>query len=429
MTAVSIAHDDKGAGSDRLTGLHDRGECVGLLAALIADSRGQDAPVAVLWVDIDRFRQVNHSFGYVVGDSVLVELARRLERARPAQASLARVGGDEFVLLLPAASQAELEGLGQGLVHAVHQALGVGKTRIRPSASIGLVQAQPEEDAHELLERAQRAMAEAKREGGGRTWLAGETRLPARDGKYLAREELAVEETLHRALEMGSLYLDYQPIVRIADGAVLAVEALMRCQVDGLVMAPGRFIPVAEKTGLISHLGDWSLITAAGFVSRLRGRGLDLKVAVNVSRSQLQTPAFTKSLHGVLAYTGIEAGQLELEITESLFMDSSDTVRRNLRAAVAAGFPLALDDFGTGYSSLACLKDMPAAKIKLDRAFVVDLPYDRRGAPSALPAPWPNWPATSVSGWWPKGSRTQPSWRLSARPGSPRCRASISPGR
>jgi EAL domain-containing protein (putative c-di-GMP-specific phosphodiesterase class I) len=120
------------------------------------------------------------------------------------------------------------------------------------------------------------------------------------------------------------------------------------------------------------------LVTAAGLVGQLRGQGLTLKVAVNVSRVQLQTPAFAKSLHGVLAYTGIDPDQMELEITESLFMDSSEVVRKNLRAALAAGFPLALDDFGTGYSSLACLKDLPASKIKLDRAFVVDLPHDYR---------------------------------------------------
>ncbi|MDD4880316.1 MAG: bifunctional diguanylate cyclase/phosphodiesterase [Gallionellaceae bacterium] len=369
---------EAGTNGDCLTGLLGRGACGALLTRLIADRPGRARPAAVLWIDIDRFRQINNSFGYAVGDKVLVELVGRLDRARPAQATLARMGADEFVMLLPQAGRDDAEQLGRKLVSAIHQPLGIGVTRMRPSASVGIAIAQPGEDAHELLERANHAMVEAKREGGGRHFLALDATLPARDGKYLAREELAIEEILHRALEMGGLYLDYQPIVRITDGRTLAVEALMRCRVDGRQMAPGRFIPVAEKTGLISHLGDWSLVTAAEFVSRLHARGLDLKVAVNVSRVQLQSQNFAKSLHGVIAYTGIDPGLLELEITESLLMDGSEQVRRNVRAAVAAGFPLALDDFGTGYSSLACLKDMPVAKIKLDRAFVMDLPQDMR---------------------------------------------------
>lgn len=375
---ATVTHNNGDLGADWLTGLIDRGHCYALLTSLEQDACDQGRTVAVMWIDIDRFRQINNSFGYVVGDSVLIELARRLERVRPAQASLARMGADEFVMLLPRASRHEAERIAHKLVSAINQPLGIGTTRMRPSASVGIALGLSSEDTHELLERAERAMMEAKREGGGRSFLAVDAILPARDGKYLAREELVVEEILHRALETGGLYLDYQPIVRLSDGQAVAAEALMRCQLDGQTMAPGRFIPVAEKTGLISHLGDWSLVTAAEVVSRLHQQGLDLKVAVNVSRIQLQSPAFTKSLHGVLAYTGIDPGQMELEITESLFMDGSEVVRKNLQAAMAAGFPIALDDFGTGYSSLACLKDLPASKIKLDRAFVVDLPQDQR---------------------------------------------------
>ncbi|TCJ18155.1 bifunctional diguanylate cyclase/phosphodiesterase [Parasulfuritortus cantonensis] len=377
MSVVTLPQDDLGAG-DWLTGLADRGGCVARLTSLLSELPIRDRLPAVLWLDIDRFRQINNSFGYVVGDSVLVELCRRLERSRPPQSTLARVGGDEFVLILPNASGHEAERIAHKLVGAVHQRLSIGTTRMRPSASVGVALGQPDEDANELLERAERAMAEAKREGGGRVSLAADALLPARDGKYLAREELAVEETLHRALEIGGLYLDYQPIVRVTDGVTVAAEALMRCRVDGEILPPGRFIPVAEKTGLISHLGDWCLVTAAEFVSRMQGHGTALKVAVNVSRVQLQNRSFAKSLHGVLAYTGIQPGRIELEITESLFMDPSEVVKGNIRAALAAGFPLAIDDFGTGYSSLACLKDLPAAKLKLDRAFVVDLPVDRR---------------------------------------------------
>jgi EAL domain-containing protein (putative c-di-GMP-specific phosphodiesterase class I) len=152
----------------------------------------------------------------------------------------------------------------------------------------------------------------------------------------------------------------------------------MRCRVDGENIPPGRFIPVAEKTGLIMHLGDWSLSTAATYARQLERQGSRIKVAVNVSRAQLLMPAFSKILHGVMTYTGVAPSQLELELTESLFMDKSEVVQKNLQAIIDVGISLALDDFGTGYSSLACLKDLPADKIKLDRAFVTGLPHDRR---------------------------------------------------
>ncbi len=345
---------------------------------MIAKSTDPARPAAALWVNIDRFRQINHSFGYVVGDNVLVAIGRRLGSALPADVVLGRVGADEFVILLPSSDADEAARLGKELLKVIHQPLAIGNTRLRPSASVGIALALPDEDAYELLERSERSMLEAKRVGGGRSYMAVDATLPQRNGKYLAREELAVEESLRRALESGGLFLEYQPIVRLSDGETISAEALMRCRVDRLVMAPGRFIPVAEKTGLISSMGEWSLVTAALCARRLHGSGKNVRMSVNVSRVQLQSPDFAKTLHGVIAYTGVDPALLELEITESLFMDASDMVRKNLREAMAAGFQLALDDFGTGYSSLACLKDLPASKIKLDRAFVVDLPDDMR---------------------------------------------------
>lgn len=371
------------SGDDRLTGLHDRQGCHRLLSGLLQPPAEDGRGTAVLWIDVDRFRQINSSFGHLVGDSVLAELARRLARASGVTGTLARMGGDEFVLVLPRASATEAGHAATKLLAAIARPLGIGTTRMRPAASIGVALAQPDEAAHELLERADRAKTEAKRQGGGQFYLSGG--LPRnlageyyRGGKYLAREELSVEESLHQALESGGLTLEYQPIVRVGARKTDIVEALMRCRVNGVETPPGRFIPVAEKTGLIHQLGDWSLVTAAGFVSRLRRAGRSLKIAVNVSRAQLIAPSFTQSLHAVLAYTDILPSQIELEITESLFMETSGLVQKNLQAALEAGFPLALDDFGTGYSSLACLKNLPAQKLKLDRAFVIDLPEDAR---------------------------------------------------
>jgi len=363
---------------DSLTGLPDRGDCIHALANLLETAHGIGRQIAVLWLDIDRFKQVNDSFGHLVGDSVLAELARRMARAMANRGLLGRMGGDEFVIILSDLDQAGSERVGRDLLTAIGRPLGVGTVRLRPSASVGIAVWNGDETPHELLERADRAMIEAKRRGGSQIMTADMTPHPIHKGKHLAREVLAVEECLHRALENGDLYLDYQPIIRVDNGQPEAAEALMRCSQNGDTIPPGRFIPVAEKTGLIVHIGEWSLITASNMVNRMHAQGLHTKVAVNVSRAQLIAPKFTQALHAVLAATNVPAEFIELEITESLFMDTSEVVQRNLHAALEAGFPLALDDFGTGYSSLGCLKDLPASKLKLDRAFVIDLPHNRR---------------------------------------------------
>jgi len=193
----------------------------------------------------------------------------------------------------------------------------------------------------------------------------------------LPREELTVESMLHTALESGGLSLHYQPILR-ANGGVEAVEGLMRCSVDGESISPARFIPVAEKTGLITRLGEWSLLQGATCARRLHDLGHTTKVAINVSRVQLASSSFTQALHAALICSNVKPEHIELELTESLFMDISDTVQKNLRNAIFAGVSLAIDDFGTGYSCLANLKDIPARKLKLDRAFVMVLPHDQR---------------------------------------------------
>jgi EAL domain-containing protein (putative c-di-GMP-specific phosphodiesterase class I) len=220
-------------------------------------------------------------------------------------------------------------------------------------------------------------MIEAKRLGGGRHVVSGDERVPGRVGVLLAREELAIESQIHAALENGGLTLHYQPIVRF-DGSVEAAEALMRCTVRGESIPPGKIIPVAEKTGLIVRLGEWSLMHAAQHARLLRDNGLATRVAVNVSRAQLTAPRFIEALYAAFYCADIAPELLELELTESLFMDVSDTVQSNLLAARKAGVSLAIDDFGTGYSCLADLKNIPATKLKLDRAFVRVLPQDKR---------------------------------------------------
>lgn len=362
---------------DGLTGFLDRVECIGEVERLAEEARAAGTSFCVIWIGIDRFRQINSSFGHRAGDNVLAKLAHRMKGLAGPGDRFGRLGGDEFVLVLPGRELAAAEMTAEGIQEAVKVPMEIGQVRFRPSCSMGVAQLNAVEPPLNVLERADRAMLAAKRLGGGQYVISGDELVPGRFGNPLAREELAVEELIHEALETGGLSLRYQPILG-PGGQIEAVEALMRCRVQDQNLPPATFIPVAEKTGLIVRLGEWSLMTAARLVQQLHSRGMAIKVAVNISRAQLTAPKFCQALHAVLACTDVPPSLLELELTESLFMDMSDNVRRNLAAALEAGLPLAIDDFGTGYSCLAYLKDLPARKIKLDRAFVLGLPEDRK---------------------------------------------------
>nr|MBL8411566.1 bifunctional diguanylate cyclase/phosphodiesterase [Dechloromonas sp.] len=362
---------------DPITGFLNRD--AGLLAAqrAVADASARHAPLAALWLDIDRFRQINDSFGHPGGDSVIVRIAERIRDSAHPGCDLLRMGSDEFVALVPGCDRPSAEAMARRLLEAIELPMPIDKILVRPSASVGIALLQQDEDASRLLERADRAMIEAKRQGGNRLVVSACGRLSGRLGIQLAREELAIEGALHAALESGGLQLAYQPIIGI-DGRVEAVEALMRCHALGMLIPPEKFIPVAEKTGLIVRLGEWSLLQGAHCAASLRRQGHATRVAINVSRAQLTSPTFLQALHGALICANTAAEQIELELTESLFMDLSATVQANLRGAREAGVALAIDDFGTGYSSLANLKDLPATKLKFDRAFIGVLPDDRR---------------------------------------------------
>jgi diguanylate cyclase (GGDEF)-like protein len=364
-------------GIDPNTGFLDRGSCLELVSKLAADTSVGDQRLAALWIDLSRLKQVNESFGHLGGDMVISQIARRLREKSAGRGEWCRMGGDEFVCLVPHCDAAHARQLAQDLLQTIEAPLQFGELFLHPSASIGIAILEENEDPFAFLERADRAMGTAKRQGGGRTVASGEEPLPGRLGILLAREELNIENKLHLALENGGLSLHYQPIVGF-DGRVEAVEALMRCTVDDELIPPVKFIPVAEKTGLIIRLGEWSLLAGANYARHLDNAGYRTKVAINVSRAQLASSQFAKALHAALLCANVRPELIELELTESLFMDISEAVQSNLQAAQDAGVGLAIDDFGTGYSCLANLKDIPATKLKLDRAFVIVLPHDRR---------------------------------------------------
>lgn len=364
-------------GIDSLTGFLDRFGVLQIAVRLAADSTANNNSFAIIWVNLDRFKQINESFGHLGGDEVIKSLALRFRNRVSGRAELSRMGGDEFVFLVPKCDRSQAQQLAGELASTVEEPIVIGNLTLRPTVSIGIAIHDPGEDSLALLERADRAMFAAKCKGGNSIVCSGDEPIPGRLGITLAREELSIESILHTALETGGLCLHYQPIIH-ANGHVEAVEALMRCSVNGENIPPGKLIPVAEKTGLIIRLGEWSLLQGAMQARLLQDAGHHTKVAINVSRAQLNSPKFTQALHAALICSNVKPDLVELELTESLFMDISDTVQKNLKNAIAAGVGLAIDDFGTGYSCLANLKDIPAGKLKLDRAFVTVLPEDRR---------------------------------------------------
>lgn len=334
-------------------------------------------PLSAFWVALDRFRQVNVSFGHASGDLLLQTVAERLVRSAPEHAELLPLGGDEFVLLCAHLTVEGAMDTARQLLREVERPVALGEFTVRPSASIGVARLEPRDSAEHLLERADRAMLHAKRQGGNRLAMSGQDDLSNPMDSGQARRDLAIESALHAAIEAGGIGLHYQPII-LQSGKVEAVEALMRCTVNDMTISPTDFIPVAERTGLIHRLGELSLVQGTRFAARLRDHGWSTRVAINVSRAQLLSRGLLPALYGSLSSANVSASLIELELTESLFMDHSGTVQENLRSIRDAGVGMVIDDFGSGYSCLASLKDLPATKLKFDREFIRVLPGDRR---------------------------------------------------
>ncbi|MCM8613664.1 bifunctional diguanylate cyclase/phosphodiesterase [Accumulibacter sp.] len=365
------------ARSDPTTGFHLRNAAPSVVARLFAATDRVPASLCAMWLDLDRFRQVNDSFGYAEADAVIALIAGRIRSVAGERATLLRMGSDEFAILLSAVATPDAERIAGRLLATIDQPIPLGGILLRPSVSIGITWRLAADDPLSLLARADRAMGEAKRQGGDRFVVVAAEPLGATSAAWSARQDLEIESVLHASLATGDLDLHYQPIVR-PDGSVEAVEALMRCAVGGRQVSPLQLVAVAEKTGLIVRIGEWILLQGARCAARLRAQGCPTKVAINISRLQLYSESFLGNLHAALICARLPADAIELELTESLFVDASPVVQANLRGAREAGVGLAIDDFGTGYSSLANLKDLPATKLKFDRAFINELPEDRR---------------------------------------------------
>ncbi|WP_197026551.1 putative bifunctional diguanylate cyclase/phosphodiesterase [Hylemonella gracilis] len=351
------------AHTDSLTGLANRFMLRDTLNQLI----GQKRPLALLAIDLDRFKTVNDNHGHSAGDAVLQAVTERLRMHLPPDALLARLGGDEFAVVLSAPQDmAKAEVLAQRVVDSLAEPVEVGSRILRVGASVGLTTRHNEPVSLDgLLVQADMAMYAAKEAGRGQ-WARYTPVL----GEH-SRRQLAIEQGLRNALERGELALHWQAKLNLASGRITGAEALMRWTHPTLgPISPFEFIAVAEQCGLIDAMGRWALREAcrAG-TQELVG----LTVAVNVSPAQLQNGNFLSQLRGALDASGMEPSRLELEITESVFMEDAEQALRLLRAIRQTGVRLALDDFGTGYSSLSYLRSFPFDTLKIDRSFVTEM--------------------------------------------------------
>ncbi len=371
---------------DTLTRLPNRQLFVRAAARAIAESQEPAQLVALLYLDLDRFKRINDNLGHAVGNALLQEVARRLEqslktddasappgdKSAPARHRVARFGGDEFGVLLTGLGNeqqaVDIANHIRGLLAEPFQCDG-HRFVITPSIGIALYP-RDGSDIEDLLVKADMAMYQAKDHGRNAHAFYGQTM----GMRSLGRLEL--ENELRRTFESGGLQVHYQPKLDLATGSIIGVEALLRWpHAERGWISPDTFIPVAEETGLIVPMGDWVIEQACRQLAEWKSAGLaHLSVAVNVSVQQFAREDFVDTVLRTLQQHGVQPQRLELEITESLLMKNLEQTTASMRRFRQAGIALAIDDFGTGYSSLGYLRQLPLDALKIDRSFVKDLP-------------------------------------------------------
>jgi len=362
---------------DSLTGLPNRELALDRAERILARARREPGiVVAALFVDIDRFKYVNDSFGHAAGDRVLIVTAERLQRAIRDQDTVGRIGGDEFVVLLESAAHAgSPETIAERVIQALRQPVELGDGRtISTSASVGIaIGVRP--TAEQLLQDADLALYAAKAAGKDRSVLF-EANM-----KSAASARLKLELDLSRALEQDQFFLLYQPIVSLASGRVTGVEALIRWRhPERGVVQPGSFIALAEETGRILPIGRWVLREACRQASVWQEQGRELRMSVNVSARQLDSDRLVEDVRQALARSGVEASALTLEITETALMNDPGAAAKRLKRIKTSGVRVAIDDFGTGSSSLTYLHEFGASRIKVDRSFVAAMAHSAEAA-------------------------------------------------
>jgi diguanylate cyclase (GGDEF)-like protein/PAS domain S-box-containing protein len=363
---------------DSLTDLPNRLLLNDRLGQAIAMALRNGTKLAVLYLDIDRFKHVNDSAGHTVGDRLLQSIAKRLLGCVRSSDTVSRQGGDEFVVLLcDVASTKDAAGAAEKMLAALGRPHRIDQLELHVSGSIGIT-TYPEdgENAEALLKNADAAMYRAK-DCGRNNYQFFKTEM----NRY-AIERHGLESDLHRALERQEFVLHYQPKVELLTGAITGVEALLRWRhAKHRLILPSRFIPIAENSGLIVPIGKWVLEEACRQAKAWEGAGsAPMSIAVNVSPVELRAKGFVAGVRQILSETGLAARRLELEITETFLMQDPLRTGMVLDELKAMGVRLALDDFGTGYSSLSFLKRFPIDTLKIDHSFVRDLATDSEDA-------------------------------------------------
>ncbi|OGT89486.1 MAG: hypothetical protein A2514_04725 [Gammaproteobacteria bacterium RIFOXYD12_FULL_61_37] len=359
---------------DALTGLPNRNLLADRIGQAINHARRHGSLVAVLFLDLDNFKVINDSLGHETGDRLLVAAGERLTTSVRAGDTVARNGGDEFVVVLAEMAQEEdVASTARKLLAAMAEPFACAGRELVVTASLGVALCPRDgEDQATLLRNADTALFRAK-EAGRNTFQFYAAEMNRR---MLARLDL--ERDMRQALEHGEFLLHYQPQVDLISGAITGVEALVRWRQPGRgLISPGEFIPSAEETGLIVPLGEWVLREACRQAQAWRAAGLpELRLSVNLSARQFRAPGLTETILGVLAETGLDARLLELEVTESMVMHDPEGAIAVLDELETHGITFAVDDFGTGYSSLNYLKRLPIHKLKIDQSFVRNITTD-----------------------------------------------------
>ncbi|MDX1561989.1 MAG: EAL domain-containing protein [Gammaproteobacteria bacterium] len=361
---------------DDLTGLPNRDFCFARLDRAIKQAKHTESAVAVMFIDLDGFKAINDSLGHVAGDELIRQAAYRLSSCVSESGTVGRLGGDEFAVVLPFPfNSADPANLSKRLIEKMAEPFTIGSSEVHVGASIGVARFPDDGSTRAgLLRKADTAMYHAKQMGRGRSVDYSNTMGVKVD------ERLRIESDLRRALDNDEFELFYQPQMDMRTGRIVSAEALLRWNhpEDGIVL-PDTFISIAEDAGFIPIIGRWVLANACEQLARWQDAGIDLpRVSVNVSARQFRHHDFIDDIESCLLRQLADPSSLEVELTESVFIDDLNKAHRTLEQLKATGVYVSIDDFGTGYSSLGYLKHLTFDAVKVDQSFVHELPGDRK---------------------------------------------------
>lgn len=361
------------ANYDSLTGLPNRSLLDHHLKSTLSLSKRNRESFALIFLDLDHFKNINDTLGHNIGDSLLVELARRLQSILRDQDIVARLGGDEFILLIPCSDSLGTQRVAQKILDIIFQHFFIDQYELIITASIGIA-LYPEDgsDIESLSKNADTAMYRAK-QAGRNTFCFFTSEMQAHSAR-----NLTLTNALHKALDQNQLYVVYQPQISQKNGLVIGVEALLRWQHPELgSISPAEFIPIAEESGLILPIGEWVLRTALRQLKTWMENGLaPITMSVNLSAVQFRHPSLLHMVTDILRETAVPSGLLELELTENVAMNNPQSAITIIENLHKHGVKMSIDDFGTGYSSLSYLKKFKVYKLKIDQSFVRDICID-----------------------------------------------------